>query len=397
MKAVDKGLEIISYVAGGVGLAQNSTPSQSIKGMNRAVNLGLINQVRMNAEQRQHNKELLELKESEIAAYSEGFSQIADNLGDVSFELSFQTQLMDYQNHLIEAGVNKMSNKMDQVAFTLSRIGAETVKAVDNNTAAIKDVREIFLKVGKELSNKLEITNQLLSDLVWTQKNKNLIKSMESEQEGERFLKLFQIDKNKQTQQEAVKCFQQSQSQDRFNVSSGLYLNNMEIQMGKDDWLVGFKDLLPKIKTELLSDDLNRKKIAENVAQKISFSHSIILFEAGEYREFLKFFNFSKKHTMKDFHIYLDAFKTVSLYATTNTIKKGDEYFIKSANEWGLDEFSKVLRKQNLTWLQMDPIRNYVIMYKKYLRERLKALKNKEKSIEMNEFEKLFNSLQKKT
>ena len=67
---------------------------------------------------------------------------------------------MDYQNHLIEAGVNKMSNKMDQVAFTLSRIGAETVKAVDNNTAAIKDVREIFLKVGKELSNKLEITNQ---------------------------------------------------------------------------------------------------------------------------------------------------------------------------------------------------------------------------------------------
>ena len=45
----------------------------------------------------------------------------------------------------------------------------------------------------------------------------------------------------------------------------------------------------------------------------------------------------------------------------------------------------------------MDPIRNYVIMYKKYLRERLKALKNKEKSIEMNAFANLFNSLQKKT
>ena len=29
MKAVDKGLELISYAAGGIGLAQNSTPYRS--------------------------------------------------------------------------------------------------------------------------------------------------------------------------------------------------------------------------------------------------------------------------------------------------------------------------------------------------------------------------------
>jgi hypothetical protein len=171
----------------------------------------------------------------------------------------------------------------------------------------------------------------------------------------------------------------------------------MEIQMGKDNWLTNFRDLFSKVSAELISDDMNRRSIAENVAQKMSLSHSIILFEAGEYEDFLKFYSFSQKHTQEEFHIYLDAFKTVSLYATTDKVNKGDEYFVKSANKWGLDEFSKVLKRQNLTWLQMDPIRNYLIMYKQYIKDRFKTLTDKGKALDINAFEKLLNSLQKKT
>jgi hypothetical protein len=401
MKAVDKGLELISYAAGGIGLAQNSTPAQSLKGMNRAANLGLINQQRIAAEQRRHNQEMIGLQEAQLDVYTEGFSQMADGLGDISFELSNQSKLMNYQSHLIEAGLNEVSNQVkssgEKIELTIAETGDKTVKAIENNTEAIEAATKTFKEVGRELSEKLEITNKLLTDLVWTQKNKYLVESMETENEGERFLKQFQIDKNEKTQQEAFNSFQKSQSQDRFNVSSGLYLNNMEIQMGKEDWLVNFRDLFSKVSAELISDDLNRRSIAENVAQKMSLSHSIVLFEAGEYEDFLKFYNFSQKYTNEDFHIYLDAFKTVSLYATTDKVKKGDEYFVKSANKWGLDVFSKVLKRQNLTWLQMDPIRNYLIMYKQYIKDRFKTLNDKGKALEIDAFEKLLNSLQKKT
>jgi hypothetical protein len=45
----------------------------------------------------------------------------------------------------------------------------------------------------------------------------------------------------------------------------------------------------------------------------------------------------------------------------------------------------------------MDPIRNYLIMYKQYIKDRFKTLTDKGKALDINAFEKLLNSLQKKT
>ena len=139
MKAVDKGLELISYAAGGIGLAQNSTPAESLKGMNRAANLGLINQQRIAAEQRKHNQEMIGLQEAQLDVYTEGFSQMVDGLGDVSFELSNQSKLMNYQNHLIDAGLNEVSNEVkksgEKIELMIAETGKKTIAAIDNNTA----------------------------------------------------------------------------------------------------------------------------------------------------------------------------------------------------------------------------------------------------------------------
>ena len=144
MKAVDKGLELISYAAGGIGLAQNSTPAESLKGMNRAANLGLINQQRIAAEQRKHNQEMIGLQEAQLDVYTEGFSQMVDGLGDVSFELSNQSKLMNYQNHLIDAGLNEVSNEVKEVQFVTKVKEVEALDTTEATSNSVTTVQEVL-------------------------------------------------------------------------------------------------------------------------------------------------------------------------------------------------------------------------------------------------------------
>jgi hypothetical protein len=210
---------------------------------------------------------------------------------------------------------------------------------------------------------------------------------METEKEGERFLTQYRIDSKRETQEEAFQSFQKALTQDRFNVSAGFYLNNLEVEMNKDKWIDSYHDLFSKVKAEMESVDENRRSIAENIAKKMAVSHAVHLFSAGAYKEFLSFYSFAHKHSSKEWHIFLDVFKTVSLFASRKKPTQGEKWYERSVNKWGLDNFSRELRKQNITWLYMDPIGKYVMLHKEYLKSRfrLSSLKTKHLTL-LNDF-----------
>lgn len=391
MRAVDKGLTYTAYVAGGIGLAQNKSIEANINTIKRNSSIGVINQARFEEAKAQRAEQIAEHmhagQERQNEILMQGFQELIDQGEDVIYEQQQANELQRYQTEVLEHGFGNLAVKVD----TLNEEAREQTKAVREQTEAIYDVGELICEhldqLNKDLSAKLELSNIILSDLNWGQKNSHLVDSMETEKEGERFLTQYRIDSKRETQEEAFQSFQKALTQDRFNVSAGFYLNNLEVEMNKDKWIDSYHDLFSKVKAEMESVDENRRSIAENIAKKMAVSHAVHLFSAGAYKEFLSFYSFAHKHSSKEWHIFLDVFKTVSLFASRKKPTQGEKWYERSVNKWGLDNFSRELRKQNITWLYMDPIGKYVMLHKEYLKSRfrLSSLKTKHLTL-LNDF-----------
>ena len=391
MRAVDKGLTYTAYVAGGIGLAQNKSIEANINTIKRNSSIGVINQARFEEAKAQRAEQIAEHmhagQERQNEILMQGFQELIDQGEDVIYEQQQANELQRYQTEVLEYGFGNLAVKVD----TLNEEAREQTKAVREQTEAIYDVGELICEhldqLNKDLSAKLELSNIILSDLNWGQKNSHLVDSMETEKEGERFLTQYRIDSKRETQEEAFQSFQKALTQDRFNVSAGFYLNNLEVEMNKDKWIDSYHDLFSKVKAEMESVDENRRSIAENIAKKMAVSHAVHLFSAGAYKEFLSFYSFAHKHSSKEWHIFLDVFKTVSLFASRKKPTQGEKWYERSVNKWGLDNFSRELRKQNITWLYMDPIGKYVMLHKEYLKSRfrLSSLKTKHLTL-LNDF-----------
>ena len=391
MRAVDKGLTYTAYVAGGIGLAQNKSIEANINTIKRNSSIGVINQARFEEAKAQRAEQIAEHmhagQERQNEILMQGFQELIDQGEDVIYEQQQANELQRYQTEVLEHGFGNLAVKVD----TLNEEAREQTKAVREQTEAIYDVGELICEhldqLNKDLSAKLELSNIILSDLNWGQKNSHLVDSMETEKEGERFLTQYRIDSKRETQEEAFQSFQKALTQDRFNVSAGFYLNNLEVEMNKDKWIDSYHDLFSKVKAEMESVDENRRSIAENIAKKMAVSHAVHLFSAGAYKEFLSFYPFAHKHSSKEWHIFLDVFKTVSLFASRKKPTQGEKWYERSVNKWGLDNFSRELRKQNITWLYMDPIGKYVMLHKEYLKSRfrLSSLKTKHLTL-LNDF-----------
>lgn len=383
MRAVDKTLTYTAYVAGGIGLAQNKGIEANINAIKRNSSIGVINQARFEeakahrAEQIAEHMNAAQERQNEILI--QGFQELINQGEDLIYEQQQANELQRYQTEVLEYGFRNLAVKVN----TLTEEAREQTKAIREQTEATYFVGELICehldKLHMDLSAKLELSNLILSDLNWGQKNSHLVESMETEKEGERFLTQYRIDSKRETQEEAFQSFQKAVTQDRFNVSAGFYLNNLEVEMNKDKWIDSYHDLFSKVKAEMESVDENRRSIAENIAKKMAVSHSVHLFSAGAYKEFLSFYSFAHKHSSKEWHIFLDVFKTVSLFASKKKPTQGDKWYKRSVNKWGLDNFSRELRKQNITWLYMDPIGKYVMLHKEYLKSRfrLSSLKTK--------------------
>ena len=384
MRAVDKGLTYTAYVAGGIGLAQNKSIEANINTIKRNSSIGVINQARFEEAKAQRAEQIAEHmhagQERQNEILMQGFQELIDQGEDVIYEQQQANELQRYQTEVLEHGFGNLAVKVD----TLNEEARE-------QTQAVYFIGELICEhldqLNKDLSAKLELSNIILSDLNWGQKNSHLVDSMETEKEGERFLTQYRIDSKRETQEEAFQSFQKALTQDRFNVSAGFYLNNLEVEMNKDKWIDSYHDLFSKVKAEMESVDENRRSIAENIAKKMAVSHAVHLFSAGAYKEFLSFYSFAHKHSSKEWHIFLDVFKTVSLFASRKKPTQGEKWYERSVNKWGLDNFSRELRKQNITWLYMDPIGKYVMLHKEYLKSRfrLSSLKTKHLTL-LNDF-----------
>jgi hypothetical protein len=391
MRAVDKGLTYTAYVAGGIGLAQNKSIEANINTIKRNSSIGVINQARFEEAKAQRAEQIAEHmhagQERQNEILMQGFQELIDQGEDVIYEQQQANELQRYQTEVLEHGFGNLAVKVD----TLNEEAREQTQAVREQTQAVYFIGELICKhldqLNKDLSAKLELSNIILSDLNWGQKNSHLVDSMETEKEGERFLTQYRIDSKRETQEEAFQSFQKALTQDRFNVSAGFYLNNLEVEMNKDKWIDSYHDLFSKVKAEMESVDENRRSIAENIAKKMAVSHAVHLFSAGAYKEFLSFYSFAHKHSSKEWHIFLDVFKTVSLFASRKKPTQGEKWYERSVNKWGLDNFSRELRKQNITWLYMDPIGKYVMLHKEYLKSRfrLSSLKTKHLTL-LNDF-----------
>lgn len=391
MRAVDKGLTYTAYVAGGIGLAQNKSIEANINTIKRNSSIGVINQARFEEAKAQRAEQIAEHmhagQERQNEILMQGFQELIDQGEDVIYEQQQANELQRYQTEVLEHGFGNLAVKVD----TLNEEAREQTQAVREQTQAVYFIGELICEhldqLNKDLSAKLELSNIILSDLNWGQKNSHLVDSMETEKEGERFLTQYRIDSKRETQEEAFQSFQKALTQDRFNVSAGFYLNNLEVEMNKDKWIDSYHDLFSKVKAEMESVDENRRSIAENIAKKMAVSHAVHLFSAGAYKEFLSFYSFAHKHSSKEWHIFLDVFKTVSLFASRKKPTQGEKWYERSVNKWGLDNFSRELRKQNITWLYMDPIGKYVMLHKEYLKSRfrLSSLKTKHLTL-LNDF-----------
>lgn len=391
MRAVDKGLTYTAYVAGGIGLAQNKSIEANINTIKRNSSIGVINQARFEEAKAQRAEQIAEHmhagQERQNEILMQGFQELIDQGEDVIYEQQQANELQRYQTEVLEHGFGNLAVKVD----TLNEEAREQTQAVREQTKAVYFIGELICEhldqLNKDLSAKLELSNIILSDLNWGQKNSHLVDSMETEKEGERFLTQYRIDSKRETQEEAFQSFQKALTQDRFNVSAGFYLNNLEVEMNKDKWIDSYHDLFSKVKAEMESVDENRRSIAENIAKKMAVSHAVHLFSAGAYKEFLSFYSFAHKHSSKEWHIFLDVFKTVSLFASRKKPTQGEKWYERSVNKWGLDNFSRELRKQNITWLYMDPIGKYVMLHKEYLKSRfrLSSLKTKHLTL-LNDF-----------
>ena len=384
MRAVDKGLTYTAYVAGGIGLAQNKSIEANINTIKRNSSIGVINQARFEEAKAQRAEQIAEHmhagQERQNEILMQGFQELIDQGEDVIYEQQQANELQRYQTEVLEHGFGNLAVKVDK----LNEEAREQTKVV---YFIGERICEHLDQLNKDLSEKLELSNIILSDLNWGQKNSHLVDSMETEKEGERFLTQYRIDSKRETQEEAFQSFQKALTQDRFNVSAGFYLNNLEVEMNKDKWIDSYHDLFSKVKAEMESVDENRRSIAENIAKKMAVSHAVHLFSAGAYKEFLSFYSFAHKHSSKEWHIFLDVFKTVSLFASRKKPTQGEKWYERSVNKWGLDNFSRELRKQNITWLYMDPIGKYVMLHKEYLKSRfrLSSLKTKHLTL-LNDF-----------
>ena len=384
MRAVDKGLTYTAYVAGGIGLAQNKSIEANINTIKRNSSIGVINQARFEEAKAQRAEQIAEHmhagQERQNEILMQGFQELINQGEDVIYEQQQANELQKYQTEVLEHGFGNLAVQVD----ILNEEAREQTKAVYFIGELICEHLD---QLNKDLSAKLELSNIILSDLNWGQKNSHLVDSMETEKEGERFLTQYRIDSKRETQEEAFQSFQKALTQDRFNVSAGFYLNNLEVEMNKDKWIDSYHDLFSKVKAEMESVDENRRSIAENIAKKMAVSHAVHLFSAGAYKEFLSFYSFAHKHSSKEWHIFLDVFKTVSLFASRKKPTQGEKWYERSVNKWGLDNFSRELRKQNITWLYMDPIGKYVMLHKEYLKSRfrLSSLKTKHLTL-LNDF-----------
>mgnify|MGYP001225777290 FL=1 len=391
MRAVDKGLTYTAYVAGGIGLAQNKSIEANINTIKRNSSIGVINQARFEEAKAQRAEQIAEHmhagQERQNEILMQGFQELIDQGGDVIYEQQQANELQRYQTEVLEHGFGDLAVKVD----TLNEEAREQTQEIREQTQEIRKlgarICEHLDQLNKDVNEKLELSNIILSDLNWGQKNSHLVDSMETEKEGERFLTQYRIDSKRETQEEAFQSFQKALTQDRFNVSAGFYLNNLEVEMNKDKWIDSYHDLFSKVKAEMESVDENRRSIAENIAKKMAVSHAVHLFSAGAYKEFLSFYSFAHKHSSKEWHIFLDVFKTVSLFASRKKPTQGEKWYERSVNKWGLDNFSRELRKQNITWLYMDPIGKYVMLHKEYLKSRfrLSSLKTKHLTL-LNDF-----------
>ena len=384
MRAVDKALTYTAYVAGGIGLAQNNGIEANINTIKRNSSIGVINQARFEEAKAQRAEQIAEHmhagQERQNEILMQGFQELINQGEDVIYEQQQANELQRYQTEVLEYEFGNLAVKVN----TLTEEAREQTKA----TYYVGElISEHLNQLHKDLNEKLELANIILSDINWGQKNSHLVDSMETEKEGERFLTQYRIDSKRETQEEAFQSFQKALTQDRFNVSAGFYLNNLEVEMNKDKWIDSYHDLFSKVKAEMESVDENRRSIAENIAKKMAVSHAVHLFSAGAYKEFLIFYSFAHKHSSKEWHIFLDVFKTVSLFASRKKPTQGEKWYERSVNKWGLDNFSRELRKQNITWLYMDPIGKYVMLHKEYLKSRfrLSSLKTKHLTL-LNDF-----------
>lgn len=319
--------------------------------------------------------------------HMEQMELMTEGFDAVIYEAQEANRLKEYQNNItlwgfqaVKGAVETANNELKAaIQRSASQIEAAITSSAEIINNSINDLNKTTQQVGNIINEQLNITNELLSDSVWTAQNRYLVESMETERAGLNYLRQYEIDGKQSTRDKAFECFQKAVSQDNFNVSAILNLNDLEIQMNKDSWLENYRDLFYKINAELKNEDNKRKEIAINIAKRLSVSHSINLFGTAEYNDFLDLYKFAKKYSTSDFHIYLDVFKTISLFATKNTAKQGNRWFIRSANTWGLDRFSDILRRQNVAFIHMDPIENYVQMHKDYITKLLKLLKEQDK------------------
>ena len=310
---------------------------------------------------------------------------MTEGFENVIYEAQEANRLQEYQNKITLWGLQAVEGAVKTANIELQAAiqkSAHQIEAAIERSAkfienSVNDLNETTQQVRDILNEKMNMTNELLSDSLWTAQNRFLVESMETERAGENFLRQYAIDGKQITRDKSYECFQQAVSQDNFNVSAILNLNNLEIQMNKDSWLETYRDLLNKIKAELTNEDNKRKDIAINTARRISVSHSINLFGMAEYNDFMNLYDFAKEHSNSDFHIILDVFKTVSLYAISSTEEEGNEWFVRSANKWGLDRFSDILRRQNVTYIHMDPIHNYIQMHTDYISKLLSWLEER--------------------
>lgn len=318
--------------------------------------------------------------------HMEAMGVLQDGFGEIISETKVGNRLQEYQNRITLAGFQavegavKTANEEIKSAIEegTSQIVEATYRSAEVINNSIKDLNQTTQEVKNILNEQLNMTNSLLSDSVWTAQNRYLVESMETERAGKNYLRQYMFDGKKSTQNKAYECFQRAVSQDNFNVSAILNLNDLEIQMNKDSWLRNYRDLFNKIETELMNEDNKRKDIAINIAKRLSVTHSINLFGMAEYNDFLHLYDFAKEHSIPDFHIILDVFKTISIYATSIE-EEGNQFFILSAKKWGLDRFSDILLRQNAAFIHMDPIKNYANMHRDYITKVVKLAEEQDK------------------
>ena len=234
--------------------------------------------------------------------HMEQMELMTEGFYDVIYEAHEDFRLKVYKNNItlwgfqaVKGAVETANNELKAaIQRSASQIEAAITSSAEIINNSINDLNKTTQQVGNIINEQLNITNELLSDSVWTAQNRYLVESMETERAGLNYLRQYEIDGKQSTRDKAFECFQKAVSQDNFNVSAILNLNDLEIQMNKDSWLENYRDLFYKINAELKNEDNKRKEIAINIAKRLSVSHSINLFGTAEYNDFWIYTNLLK-------------------------------------------------------------------------------------------------------